>query len=154
MSISDREKPLFTFRRELGDIAKFRTEFKSPFEGAYSPERGTILGVDATLLVALSPPKRQPTNYVACNLRNIGVLFNPFPRRRFDPRSNPMYHHIKKLMFTVHVNHPDPRFGNMLLEQFGGANGELAAAMQYSIQGINCDHPECKDLLWTLAPRS
>jgi len=23
----------------------------------------------------------------------------------------------------------------MLLEQFGGANGELAAAMQYSIQG-------------------
>jgi Mn-containing catalase len=26
----------------------------------------------------------------------------------------------------------------MLLEQFGGANGELAA-MQYSIQGLNCD---------------
>jgi len=25
-----------------------------------------------------------------------------------------------------------PRFGNMLLEQFGGANGELSAAMQYS----------------------
>ena len=22
---------------------------------------------------------------------------------------------------------PDPKFGNMLLEQFGGANGELAA---------------------------
>jgi hypothetical protein len=35
-----------------------------------------------------------------------------------------MYHHIKKLMYTVHVNQPDPRFGNMLLEQFGGANGE------------------------------
>jgi Mn-containing catalase len=35
----------------------------------------------------------------------------------------------------------------MLLEQFGGANGELAAAMQYSIQGINCDDPERKDLL-------
>jgi Mn-containing catalase len=35
----------------------------------------------------------------------------------------------------------------MLLEQFGGANGELAAAMQYSIQGLNCDDPERKDLL-------
>jgi Mn-containing catalase len=35
----------------------------------------------------------------------------------------------------------------MLLEQFGGANGELAAAMQYSVQGINCDDPERKDLL-------
>src|ERR1700754_2934489 len=58
-----------------------------------------------------------------------------------------MYHHIKKLMFTVRVGTPDPRFGNMLLEQFGGANGELAAAMQYSIQGINCEDAERKDLL-------
>ena len=58
-----------------------------------------------------------------------------------------MYHHVKKLMYTVRVNEADPRFGNMLLEQFGGANGELAAAMQYSIQGLNCDDPERKDLL-------
>ena len=58
-----------------------------------------------------------------------------------------MYHHIKKLMFTVRVDDPDPKFGNMLLEQFGGANGELAAAMQYSIQGLNCDDPDRKDLL-------
>ncbi len=58
-----------------------------------------------------------------------------------------MYHHVKELMYTVRVDAPDPRFGNMLLEQFGGANGELAAAMQYSVQGINCDDPERKDLL-------
>ena len=58
-----------------------------------------------------------------------------------------MYHHIKKLMYTVRIGTPDPRFGNMLLEQFGGANGELAAAMQYSIQGLNCDDPARKDLL-------
>lgn len=58
-----------------------------------------------------------------------------------------MYHHVKKLMYTVRVDMPDPRFGNMLLEQFGGANGELAAAMQYSIQGLNCEDPERKDLL-------
>ena len=58
-----------------------------------------------------------------------------------------MYHHVKELMYTVNVGVPDPRFGNMLLEQFGGANGELAAAMQYSIQGLNCDDPERKDLL-------
>jgi Mn-containing catalase len=58
-----------------------------------------------------------------------------------------MYHHVKKLMYTVNVGTPDPKFGNMLLEQFGGANGELAAAMQYSIQGLNCDDPERKDLL-------
>lgn len=58
-----------------------------------------------------------------------------------------MYHHVKELMYTVRVDVPDPKFGNMLLEQFGGANGELAAAMQYSVQGINCDDPERKDLL-------
>jgi Mn-containing catalase len=58
-----------------------------------------------------------------------------------------MYHHVKKLMYTVRIDTPDAGFGNMLLEQFGGANGELAAAMQYSIQGLNCDDPERKDLL-------
>ena len=58
-----------------------------------------------------------------------------------------MYHHLKKLMYTVRIGTPDPRFGNMLLEQFGGANGELAAAMQYSIQGLNCEDPARKDLL-------
>jgi Mn-containing catalase len=58
-----------------------------------------------------------------------------------------MYHHIKKLMYTVRVDTPDPRFGNMLLEQFGGANGELDAAMQYSVQGLNCEDMGLKDLL-------
>src|SRR6202522_629227 len=58
-----------------------------------------------------------------------------------------MYHHVKKLMYTVNVGEPDPKFGKMLLEQFGGANGELAAAMQYSIQGFNCEDAARKDLL-------
>jgi hypothetical protein len=57
-----------------------------------------------------------------------------------------MYHHVKRLMYAVRVNEPDPKFGK-LLKQFGGANGELAAAMQYSVQGLNCEDPERKDLL-------
>jgi Mn-containing catalase len=77
---------------------------------------------------------------------------NDHRRTRLAKHSPPkrgatMYHHVKKLMFTVRVDEPDPRFGNMLLEQFGGANGELAAAMQYSIQGLNCEDPDRKDLL-------
>lgn len=58
-----------------------------------------------------------------------------------------MYHHVKKLMYTVNVDTPDPAFGNMLLEQFGGVNGELAAAMQYSIQGWSCEDAARRDLL-------
>jgi Mn-containing catalase len=50
-------------------------------------------------------------------------------------------------MYTVRVEKPEPAFGRMLLEQFGGANGELAAAMQYSVQGLNCEDAKLKDLL-------
>ena len=58
-----------------------------------------------------------------------------------------MYHHVKHLMYRVNVGEPAPRFGRMLLEQFGGPNGELAAALQYTIQGLNCDDAKRKDLL-------
>src|SRR6202046_580438 len=61
---------------------------------------------------------------------------------------NDMYHHVKKLMYTVNIGEPDVRFGNMLLEQFGGPNGELAAAMQYTVQAWNCvDDIGRRDLL-------
>jgi Mn-containing catalase len=59
-----------------------------------------------------------------------------------------MYHPVKKMMYTVKVDTPNVRFGNMLLEQFGAANGELAAAMQYTIQGWNrVDDLTRRDLL-------
>ena len=40
--------------------------------------------------------------------------------------------------------HAGPAFGNMLLEQFGGANGELAAAMQYSDPGPQLRRPRAQ----------
>ena len=72
-----------------------------------------------------------------------------YQNRRMETRSRGnLYHHVKKLMYTVNIGEPDARFGNMLLEQFGGANGELAAAMQYTIQGWNCvDDLGRRDLL-------
>jgi Mn-containing catalase len=42
-----------------------------------------------------------------------------------------MFVHNKDLQFEVRVSRPDPRFATLLMEQFGGANGELTAAMQY-----------------------
>src|ERR1700674_1235970 len=72
---------------------------------------------------------------------------SPSTHRFTQSREVSMYHHVKKLMYTVRVGAPDPTFGKMLLEQFGGATGDLAAAMQYSIQGRNCDDLERKDLL-------
>ena len=52
-----------------------------------------------------------------------------------------MFHHVKALQFDARVSEPDPRFARLLLEQFGGGNGELKAAMQYFVQAFNCRHP-------------
>jgi Mn-containing catalase len=48
-----------------------------------------------------------------------------------------MFLHNPKMMYTVRVGEPNPAFAKMLLEQFGGPNGELAAAMRYFTQGWN-----------------
>lgn len=52
-----------------------------------------------------------------------------------------MFCHIKDLQFNARVSQPDPRFARLLLEQFGGANGELKAAMQYFVQAFSCRNP-------------
>jgi len=64
-----------------------------------------------------------------------------------------MFHHVKDLQFNARVSRPDPRFANLLLEQFGGENGELAAAMQYFTQafGAKVPHPEKYDMLMDIA---
>jgi Mn-containing catalase len=64
-----------------------------------------------------------------------------------------MFQHIKDLQFDARVSRPDPRFANMLLDQFGGGNGELKAAMQYFVQAFGCrrSHPDKYDLLMDIA---
>jgi Mn-containing catalase len=64
-----------------------------------------------------------------------------------------MFHHVKELQFNARVSGPDPRFATMLLEQFGGANGELKAAMQYFTQafGARQPYPDKYDLLMDIA---
>ena len=64
-----------------------------------------------------------------------------------------MFQHIKDLQFDARVSGPDPRFANLLLEQFGGGNGELKAAMQYFCQAFGCRraYPDKYDLLMDIA---
>ena len=64
-----------------------------------------------------------------------------------------MFHHVKDLQFNARVSRPDPKFANLLLEQFGGENGELAAAMQYFTQayGAKLPHPDKYDMLMDIA---
>lgn len=64
-----------------------------------------------------------------------------------------MFHHVKELQFNARVSRPDPRFAGLLLEQFGGGNGELKAAMQYFVQafGARQPYPDKYDLLMDIA---
>lgn len=64
-----------------------------------------------------------------------------------------MFYHVKELQFNARVSGPDPAFATLLLEQFGGANGELAAALRYFAQafGAKKPYPDKYDLLMDIA---
>lgn len=62
-----------------------------------------------------------------------------------------MFVHNKRLQYTVRVAEPNPGLANLLLEQFGGPQGELAAACRYFTQAVAEDDPGRKDLLFDIA---
>jgi len=62
-----------------------------------------------------------------------------------------MFAHNKRLQYSVHVAGPNPALANLMLEQFGGPQGELAAAMRYFTQALAEDDPGRKDMLLDIA---
>lgn len=62
-----------------------------------------------------------------------------------------MFSHNKRLQYTVRVAEPNPVLASLLLEQFGGPDGELAAAMRYFTQGLAEEDSGRKDLLLDIA---
>jgi Mn-containing catalase len=62
-----------------------------------------------------------------------------------------MFAHNKRLQYTVRVTETNPVLANLMLEQFGGPQGELAAAMRYFTQAIAEDDPGRRDMLYDIA---
>lgn len=62
-----------------------------------------------------------------------------------------MFSHNKRLQYTVRVNESNPGLANLMLEQFGGPQGELAAALRYFSQYLAEDDPGRKDMLIDIA---
>ena len=62
-----------------------------------------------------------------------------------------MFYHRKETIIPVDVKKPDPRFGMFLLEQFGGATGELTAALQYWVQSFHITDASIRDMLQDIA---
>jgi Mn-containing catalase len=62
-----------------------------------------------------------------------------------------MFYHRKETIVPVDVKKPDPRYGQFLLEQFGGATGELSAALQYWVQSFHVTDAAIRDMLQDIA---
>ncbi len=62
-----------------------------------------------------------------------------------------MFFHRKQLMHEVKVDASDAAFGQMLLEQFGGATGELTAALTYWTQSFHVEDAKIRDMLQDIA---
>ncbi len=58
-----------------------------------------------------------------------------------------MFIHKPLLLHEVRVEMPDPVFAEKLLEQYGGATGELTAALTYWTQSFHVDNPAIRDML-------
>lgn len=62
-----------------------------------------------------------------------------------------MFAHNKRLQYTVRVRECNPALANLMLEQFGGPQGELAAACRYFTQALGEDDAGRKDMLLDIA---
>ena len=58
-----------------------------------------------------------------------------------------MFIHKPLLVTEVNVKDPDPVFAEMMLEQFGGATGELTAALTYWTQSFHTEDAAIRDML-------
>lgn len=58
-----------------------------------------------------------------------------------------MFIHKPLLAYEVNVTEPDPAFAEMMLEQFGGATGELTASLTYITQSFHTENAGIRDML-------
>jgi Mn-containing catalase len=96
----------------------------------------------------------QSTLYAQMHARNAACYLESFDDRSSMStleRSRLMFAHNKRLQYTVRVSDPNPALANLMLEQFGGPQGELAAAMRYFTQAVADDDPGRKDMLYDIA---
>jgi Mn-containing catalase len=62
-----------------------------------------------------------------------------------------MFFHKKETIHSVDIREANPRFAQLLLEQFGGATGELSAALQYWVQSFHIENAGIRDMLQDIA---
>lgn len=62
-----------------------------------------------------------------------------------------MFIHRLEPIHQVRVDKPDPVFAEKLLEQFGGATGELSASLTYFTQSFHTKDQDIRDMSQNIA---
>ena len=62
-----------------------------------------------------------------------------------------MWKYVKTLQYPIDIKKKDLKMAKYIVTQFGGANGELAAALRYFSQKFSMPTEEGKNLLNTIA---
>lgn len=58
-----------------------------------------------------------------------------------------MWTYEKKLQYPVNIKNPNPKFAKIILDQYGGPDGELSASLRYLSQRYSMPGNELKGLL-------
>ena len=58
-----------------------------------------------------------------------------------------MWNYEKRLQYPVKISKPNPRMAQVIISQFGGPDGELAASMRYLSQRYSMPYREVSGLL-------
>lgn len=58
-----------------------------------------------------------------------------------------MFVYEKKLQYPVRIKNCNPKLATVILSQYGGSDGELAASLRYLSQRFSMPYPELKGLL-------
>ena len=58
-----------------------------------------------------------------------------------------MWSYEKKLQYPVNIKNPNPKYAQIIMEQYGGADGEASAALRYLTQRYGQPYNEVKGML-------
>lgn len=58
-----------------------------------------------------------------------------------------MFCYEKKLQYPVNIKNPNPKLAQIIISQYGGADGELGASLRYLSQRFAMPYSELKGLL-------
>ena len=58
-----------------------------------------------------------------------------------------MWQYEKKLQYPVNIKNPNPKLAQIIITQYGGPDGELAASLRYLSQRFSMPYNELKGLL-------